>query len=109
MPHSSRPVTRVEKTLFKLFPPVQRLVRGAIYATRELLVLGFVKHPRAMPLLERVARRHMTRHLTDPALVEKATPDYTIGCKRILPSNEWYPALARDNVELVADAVTEIR
>jgi cation diffusion facilitator CzcD-associated flavoprotein CzcO len=109
MPHSSRPVTRVEKTLFRRFPPVQRLVRGAIYAGRELLVLGFVKHPRVMPLLERVARRHMTRHLSDPALVEKATPDYTIGCKRILPSNDWYPALARDNVELVTDAVAEIR
>jgi cation diffusion facilitator CzcD-associated flavoprotein CzcO len=109
MPHSSRPVTRFEKTLYRRFPPAQRLVRGAIYASRELLVLGFVKHPRLMPLLERVARRHMTRHLTDPELVRKATPDYTIGCKRILPSNGWYPALARDNVELVTDAVTEIR
>jgi cation diffusion facilitator CzcD-associated flavoprotein CzcO len=108
MPHSSRPITRVEKRLYKTFPPLQRLVRGGIYAARELLVLGFVKNPRAMPLLERVSRKHMAKSLP-PRLQAKATPDYTIGCKRILPSNHWYPALARDNVELVTDAIAEIR
>jgi cation diffusion facilitator CzcD-associated flavoprotein CzcO len=71
-------------------------------------VLGFVKRPRAMKLLERVSRRHMARSLP-PELKEKAKPDYRLGCKRILPSNDWYPALARDNVELVTDAVTEVR
>jgi cation diffusion facilitator CzcD-associated flavoprotein CzcO len=108
MPHSSRPITRTERRLFRLFPALQRLVRGWIYTAREFLVLGFVKRPRAMKLLERVSRRHMERSLP-PELLEKATPDYRLGCKRILPSNDWYPALARDNVELVTDAVTEVR
>jgi cation diffusion facilitator CzcD-associated flavoprotein CzcO len=109
LPHSSRPITRFERRLYRRLPPAQRLVRGGIYAGRELLVLGFVKHPRAMRLLERLSRRHMARGLTDPELRAKATPDYTIGCKRILPSNAWYPALSRDNVELVTDAIAEIR
>jgi cation diffusion facilitator CzcD-associated flavoprotein CzcO len=52
---------------------------------------------------------HMRRQLPDPELRRKATPDYTIGCKRILPSNDWYPALARSNVELVTESVAEIR
>jgi cation diffusion facilitator CzcD-associated flavoprotein CzcO len=108
MPHSARPITRTERRLFRLFPPLQRLVRGGIYTAREALVLGFVKRPRAMRLLERVSRRHMERSLP-PELVAKATPNYRLGCKRILPSNDWYPALARDNVELVTDAVTEVR
>jgi cation diffusion facilitator CzcD-associated flavoprotein CzcO len=108
MPHSSRPITPWEKRVYRRFPALQRLVRGGIYAGRELLVLGFVKHPRAMPLLERISRRHMERHLP-PGLQEKARPDYTIGCKRILPSNGWYPALARDNVELVTEAIAEVR
>jgi cation diffusion facilitator CzcD-associated flavoprotein CzcO len=108
MPHSSRPITRTERRLYRLFPPLQRLVRGGIYTARELLVLGFVKRPPAMRLLERVSRKHMARSLP-PELMEKATPDYRLGCKRILPSNDWYPALARDNVELVTDAVTEVR
>src|SRR3954452_3070134 len=108
MPHSSRPITRTERRLFRLFPALQRLRRGWIYTAREFLVLGFVKRPRAMKLLEGVSRRHMARSLP-PELLEKATPDYRLGCKRILPSNDWYPALARDNVELVTDAVTEGR
>ena len=42
-------------------------------------------------------------------LLEKVTPDYTVGCKRILPSNAWYPALARENVELLTSGVAEVR
>ena len=47
--------------------------------------------------------------IDDPELIEKVTPDYTIGCKRILPSNKWYPALAEDNVELVTSGVKEVK
>jgi cation diffusion facilitator CzcD-associated flavoprotein CzcO len=109
MPHSARPISRLERALYRRVPALQRLLRGGIYATRELLVLGFVKQPKAMKLLERIGRRHIERTLKDPELIAKATPDYTVGCKRILPSNDWYPALARDNVELVTDGVEEVR
>jgi cation diffusion facilitator CzcD-associated flavoprotein CzcO len=109
MPHSARPVKPIEKQVYRRFPAAQRAVRGAIYAARELMVLGFVKQPRAMKLLERVAARHRERALQDPELIASTTPGYTVGCKRILPSNDWYPALARENVELIADGVAEIR
>jgi cation diffusion facilitator CzcD-associated flavoprotein CzcO len=110
MPHSSRPISRFEQRLFKALPFTQRLMRGGIYAGRELLVLGFVKQPRIMQGIERIARRHMRGAISDPALLAKVRPDYTIGCKRILPSNQWYPALARDNVELIAgDPIAEVR
>jgi cation diffusion facilitator CzcD-associated flavoprotein CzcO len=110
MPHSSRPITRVEQRLYKALPFTQRLVRGGIYTARELLVLGFVKQPRIMKGIEKIAERHRRSAIADPALLEKVKPDYTIGCKRILPSNEWYPALARDNVELIAgDPIAEVR
>ena len=92
------------EALYKRVPAAQRLVRGGIYTARELLVLGFVKQPQIMGGIERIAQRHMRRAISDPELLAKVTPDYTIGCKRILPSNQWYPALARDNVELVTDA-----
>src|SRR3954452_1685667 len=109
MPHSARPVKPIEKRVYRRFPAFQRAVRGGIYAARELMVLGLVKQPRAMNLLEKVAARHRERALKDPELIAKATPHYTVGCKRILPSNDWYPALARENVELVTDGVTEVR
>ncbi|WP_028065308.1 flavin-containing monooxygenase [Solirubrobacter soli] len=109
MPHSARPVRPIERLLYRRLPAVQRAVRAGIYTARELLVLGFVKHPRGMKLLERIARQHRARALKDPELLAKTTPGYTVGCKRILPSNDWYPALARENVELVTDGVAEIR
>jgi cation diffusion facilitator CzcD-associated flavoprotein CzcO len=110
MPHSARPVTRFEKRLYRALPAAQRAVRGAIYASRELLVLGFVKQPKGMGLVAKIANKHRERSLRHkPELIGATTPRYTVGCKRILPSNDWYPALARDNVELVTEGVDEVR
>src|SRR5215212_5105279 len=109
MPHTDRPISKRERRLYKRFPALQKLVRGGIYSARELLVLGFVKQPRLMKVVERLARKHMDSQISDPELRRKVEPGYTIGCKRILPSNKWYPALGRDNVELVTDGVTEVR
>jgi cation diffusion facilitator CzcD-associated flavoprotein CzcO len=108
MPHPSRPISPREKRLYARFPALQKLVRGGIYASRELLVLGFVKQPRLMAVVERLARKHMRRQISDPELLEKVTPDYTIGCKRILPSNRWYRALSQPNVELLTGGVAKL-
>jgi cation diffusion facilitator CzcD-associated flavoprotein CzcO len=108
VPHTDRPVSRFERRLFRLVPALQRLVRGGTYAARETLVLGFVKNPRAMKLVEQLARRHMRKQIPDPELRARVTPDYTIGCKRILPSNKWYPALSQPNVELVTDGIERV-
>jgi cation diffusion facilitator CzcD-associated flavoprotein CzcO len=108
-PHSNRPVTELEKRLYRALPAAQHLVRGGVYAARETFVLGFVKRPRLMRFAEALARRHMRRQISDPGLLEKVTPDYTIGCKRILPSNHWYPALGKPNVELVTAGIQEVR
>ena len=62
-----------------------------------------------MKALQRIARRHMEKQVADPELRAKLTPSYVMGCKRILPSNEWYPALQQPNVELVTDGIREIR
>jgi cation diffusion facilitator CzcD-associated flavoprotein CzcO len=104
-----RTVKDFERRLFRALPAAQRAVRGAVYGARELLVLGFVKRPRLMRLLERLARLHMREQISDPVLLEKVTPDYQFGCKRILPSNRWYPALGEANVELVTEAISEVR
>jgi cation diffusion facilitator CzcD-associated flavoprotein CzcO len=109
MPHTNRPISGRERRVYRALPAVQRLVRGGIYAGRELLVVGFVFRPRLMRALERIARRHMRSEISDPALLEKVTPDYTIGCKRILPSNRWYRTLGKPNVELVTAGVKEVR
>ena len=109
VPHSNRRVTRLERRLYRALPAAQRAVRASIYAARELLVLGFVKRPRLMGLIERLARRQMEEQISNPELLRKVQPDYSIGCKRILPSNGWYPALGEPNVELVTERIREVR
>ena len=108
MPHPNRPISRFEARLYARFPLLQKLVRGGAYGGREVLVLGFVKNPKLMKLPERIARWHMRRQIADPALLEKVSPPYTIGCKRILPSNQWYRALRQPNVELLTGGVASV-
>jgi cation diffusion facilitator CzcD-associated flavoprotein CzcO len=108
MPHPNRPISRLEARLYRRFPLLQKLVRGTAYTARELLVLGFVKHPKLMKVPERIARWHMAKQISDPALLEKVLPGYTIGCKRILPSNKWYRALGEPNVELLTGGVAKV-
>jgi cation diffusion facilitator CzcD-associated flavoprotein CzcO len=109
MPHDKRPITEEERARFRAHPKSQRRERDKVYLSKEILILGFVKHPRLMRLVEGLSRKHMERQVKDPELRQLLTPDFTIGCKRVVPSNEWYPALQRPNVTLVPKALAEIR
>jgi cation diffusion facilitator CzcD-associated flavoprotein CzcO len=107
VPHRDRKTTRLERWLYRRVPALQRLVRAGVYFTRELFV-PYLMHPRAGSLPERLAQRHLHAQVKDPALRAKLTPDYRIGCKRVLISNDYYPALCRPNVELVTHGITAI-
>jgi cation diffusion facilitator CzcD-associated flavoprotein CzcO len=109
VPHSARPTTPLERELYRRVPGLQRAVRAGIYLGREALVPGLVYNPKLLTVLEAIARRHIANGLSDPELRRKVTPDYRIGCKRILPSNNWYPALDQPNVELIASGLEEVR
>jgi cation diffusion facilitator CzcD-associated flavoprotein CzcO len=109
LPHTDRPVTRLERFLYRRLPFLQRLVRAGIYWGREWYVLGFVYDRRIMRLPERVARRHLRRGVRDRRLRRKLVPSYTLGCKRVLLSNDYYPALDRPNVEVLTDGIREVR
>jgi cation diffusion facilitator CzcD-associated flavoprotein CzcO len=87
---------------------MQRAARASLYLLRELFVLGF-RHLRLASLFERMALRHLERSVPEASLRAKLTPRYRIGCKRILVSNDYLPALTRPNVELVTEAVEEVR
>ena len=108
MPRTERAFTARERSMFRRFPLLQRAQRAAIYAFRELFVFGF-RHLRASRLLRRLALRHLERSVPDAALRAKLTPAYDLGCKRILVSNDYLPALMRPNVELVTAGVAEVR
>ncbi|HWR48570.1 MAG TPA: NAD(P)/FAD-dependent oxidoreductase [Pseudonocardiaceae bacterium] len=108
MPRGEREVGGVERTLYRAVPGLQRLVRAGIYCGREALVPGFVVNPRLLKIAELIARAHLHRQVADPGLRAKLTPDYAIGCKRILISNDYLPALTRPNVDLVTSGVAQV-
>jgi cation diffusion facilitator CzcD-associated flavoprotein CzcO len=109
MPRPDRPVTAVERRVYRALPAAQKLMRAGIYAARELIVLGFM-HPWANAAgPERIARRHLAHQVPDPEERARLTPNYTFGCKRVLISNDYLPALTQPNVELVTDGISVIR
>lgn len=109
IPRPDRAYSALEKALFRKLPITRQLHRDAIYWSHEARVMGMVLHPGLMKLFQKVAEGHIRRQVKDPVLRQAVTPNYTIGCKRILISNDWYPALGRDNVDLVTDGIREVR
>jgi cation diffusion facilitator CzcD-associated flavoprotein CzcO len=109
VPRSDRPTKRWARFLYRHVPLVQTLIRALLYLTRELLVLGMAKQRRLLTPVEGVARAHLERQVRDPQLKAALTPGYTIGCKRILISNDYYPAVAAPNAELVTARIAEVR
>jgi cation diffusion facilitator CzcD-associated flavoprotein CzcO len=109
VPHTNHRVTPRVKALYRVLPASQRASRITIYLMRELLVLGFVKYPRILKRAEVAWRKHMESAITDPGMRAQLTPTYNLGCKRVLPSNDYYPAIAQDNVSLVTEKIIEFR
>ena len=109
LPHTDRPIPSWRRALYRRFPAVQRAGRAAVYAARELIFLAMARRSWLTRRIEWMARAHLERQVPDPELRAKLTPDYTPGCKRLLLSNDYYRALAADNVDLVTEKISEIR
>ncbi|MEV0797822.1 NAD(P)/FAD-dependent oxidoreductase [Kribbella sp. NPDC050281] len=97
-----------ERRLHERFPAGQRAIRNAIYWGLEGRGAGFAGTPKLMKGLEIQAKRHLRKQVPDPDLRARLTPAYQIGCKRILYSNDYYPALGRSNVDLVTTPITRV-
>ncbi len=103
-----RAYSKLEHRILEKWPVSHTLDRARIYAANEARVLGFTSFQKAMELYKWLFRRQLTSQIQDPALREKLTPDYPMGCKRILMSNDYYPALAQDNVEVINHGVQSV-
>lgn len=109
MPRWSRPLTRMEHGLYRRVPGAQRLARTVIYWAREALAMGLgFRHPVLGRLAQRASLHHLHRQVRDPALRAKLTPDYRLGCKRLLVSNTYWAALAKDNVDVVTEPILRV-
>lgn len=108
LPRRDRRLGVREKALYRRLPAAQRLARGGVYWARELSVLGLEKDPRVLRLAERQATRWLAAQVPDAALRARLTPSYRLGCKRVLLSNTWYPALMLPQVDVVTDRLVEV-
>ncbi|MEV5572534.1 NAD(P)/FAD-dependent oxidoreductase [Spirillospora sp. NPDC052269] len=108
-PKPDRAIPAPVRTLFDKVPGAARAFRAGIYWALEARAVSFAVSPNLAGPMKKLAMSHLNKQVADPELRAKLTPDYTIGCKRVLLSNDYYPALTRDNVELETSGVAEVR
>lgn len=112
LPRDDRPAPQWRRTLYRRVPFMQRLHRWRVYARQELLAAAFIGRGRtAARLAQRIKDEvgaHIAASISDPELQASLLPDYEPGCKRLLIANDWYPTLARADVDLCTEPITEI-
>jgi cation diffusion facilitator CzcD-associated flavoprotein CzcO len=107
IPRDTRSYSPEARRRYAQHPWLRRLHRARLYWTNESRVWPAF-HPALARGLQRLARLNIERQVHDRQLARQLTPDYTIGCKRVLISNEWYPMFNRPNVALVTQGIREV-
>jgi len=108
MPKPDRSYLENEKRRFKRVPLLARMLRARLWWSYESGHGKVIAGTKVNKAMETAGRRIIAENVRDPQLRNMLTPDYPLGCKRILLSNDWYPALVRDNVTVIGDAIERI-
>jgi cation diffusion facilitator CzcD-associated flavoprotein CzcO len=108
IPRLNRRISRLERAVYRRFPGVQAAVRRRQFVYREGLGL-ILKDPRRGVVVQVAAKARLKAQVKDPVLRAKLTPDYRAGCKRLIVTDAFYPALTQPNVDVVTEPITEIR
>ncbi len=109
LPRNQRDHPALLRQAFRRVPGLRAVHRTQLYWQNELRFAAFGRFHRAlMPLAEKAATGYMRSQITDPELRRKVQPDYRLGCKRMLISDDYYPSLTRDDVSVVTDGIAEV-
>lgn len=108
IPKGDHTFSHFAKRLFAALPWLQKLNRAREYLVHEIRAIGVVSYPSLTAVMKPGFRRNLSTAIQDKTLQAQLTPDYPVGCKRIMISNDYYTALARPNVSLVTDAIQEV-
>ncbi|MDP3891012.1 NAD(P)/FAD-dependent oxidoreductase [Nocardioides sp.] len=108
IPRHDRSYSRLERLALQHVPGLRKAYRTGIYWGRESYVPAFTRQPRLTAPAAKMGLANIRKGISDPALRERVTPNFQIGCKRILISNTWYPTLDADHVDLVTDRITKV-
>ncbi len=106
LPKPDHSIPKVEENFFRL-PFTLNAWRKMLYGGFETFGIGFRK-PALLRQIQKLGEAHIRLAIKDPALRDKLTPDYTLGCKRVLMSNNYYPALQADNANLIPHGLVEV-
>ncbi len=109
LPRLDHAIADWQHTMFRMLPITQRAIRSTIYWQRELSAAGFVYKQSMLKQGIKIAQQHLEQQIPDPMLQAKLTPKYTLGCKRVLISDDFYPAVTQPNVEVITDHIREVR
>lgn len=107
LPKPDGDFTPTQNSVFEKIPLVQKLNRDFIYYLNEAQLLGFMYEDRILKLGELIGKRHIKKYIKDEKLQKKLIPTYRLGCKRVLISNNYYPAIAQPNVDVVTDGISK--
>ncbi|MCA9647336.1 MAG: NAD(P)/FAD-dependent oxidoreductase [Polyangiaceae bacterium] len=107
-PRNDREFSEAQKRYFTEHPRARRWMRNTIFAVTELMSLGMVWRTPLRRVLERVCHEHRARQVPDLLLREKLTPNYPLGCKRMLLSDDYYPALCKSHVSVVTEPIVRV-
>ena len=101
LPRTNFATSQRTKDIYRRFPATQTLARKAWFWGHESVALGVVWNSPLTRVVEGVGKMHLRRQVKDPWLRRQLTPDFRAGCKRLLMTSAFYPALQKDNCTLV--------
>jgi cation diffusion facilitator CzcD-associated flavoprotein CzcO len=107
-PRMNRTISRFEKTMYKNAPFIQKGVREVLYWINEFFGKAFVGNKRIHKVAEFVALQKLNKEVLNPEVRQKLTPQYKLGCKRVLLSDDYYPAFNRQNVNLITETIEKL-
>jgi cation diffusion facilitator CzcD-associated flavoprotein CzcO len=107
LPRPDRRIGKLEMTLMRRVPGLQRALRTGLWLVMELQQQA-QRRPKLMQQVQKIGLRHLKRQVKDPALRAALTPTFTLGCKRLLMSNTYYRALTASNATVVPHAITRV-
>ena len=108
LPRMNKKYPPWRKWLHRKLPISSLVLRGLIYLRFEMLIRAFSADSFMQRRMQKMAMQHLKDSVADPELRAKLTPDFQLGCKRILFIDGYFEALQRSHAELITDSISEI-
>lgn len=107
LPKPDLPLGPYSKAVLSKFPALQAGWRQSVAGSLNLINFG-LRNPSFLKPVNTAAKQLLKLQIKDPVLRRHVTPNFLVGCKRILFANNYYPALAQDNTRLIPHGLIKV-